>query len=651
LYINSNQYKSYYSGLLKLKTICFYLFSISLYKDSNILKRNRIFQKKGTFHPWRWVNFLAFFDAIALLSNCCQLEVEGRVAYNSVYLTSRKIEYLHMQNHKPLLISMCFLLILASCSTVVNGGTTRAADNLSTQPETTQIEVSASATPFQPVEEPDSIYFAPSVPQAWIQDVGKLKVTQDSNEADLILDLPGRSENNTPLAQFTRIYALVAPFNTVTDGLSLVELRSTWSTGTSSLAGFSKLYMTDATYKLLVILWGQPFEPAVSIFDNQNLYVELWKVTDALAIIPFEDIEPRYKVLKLDGISPIDRPMDVKNYGLTVTYSLSGSETVAKLIQPEIEQLKAAIPATNRDETKMTVVMMTGTTALARVTLKKIELNGYDYPVDLVKNWFLSADLRHVSNEVSFMEGCKYVDAFTMQFCSKPDQIKVLENIGVNVVESTGNHMNDYPGDAFAQTLQMYKDRGWLSFGGGINAEAARQPAITEVNGNKIAFIGCNPVGFTTAWATDTKAGAAKCDYEWLNKKIAELKSQGYVVIVTYQAWEIDRQMYDEYYRKTFKDAAAAGADIVQGSQAHVPMGFEFVNNSLIHYGLGNFLFDQMEPHNIREFYDRHIIYNGKYISTELLTATLTDWSRPVPMNEKDRQSFLDEIFTVSRMR
>lgn len=580
-----------------------------------------------------------------------QLEVEGRVAYNSVYQTSRKIKYPRMQKHKRSLIALFLTLLLASCSNAVTGEVNPTSIGvLSTQSESTPTAVLPSATPFQPEKEPDSIYFAPSVPQEWIQDVSNLKVTQDSSDADLILDLPGRSDVSQ-FAQFTRVYAVAAPFNTVTDGLTLVELRSIWSNGTPSLAGASKLYLTDTTYNLLTILWGQPFEAAVNVLNNQDLSVELWKVTDALAIIPFEDIEPRFKVLRVDGISPIDRPMDVENYGLAINYYLSGSEEAERLLQPEIEQLKGTIPTTNRDESKMTVVMMTGTTALARVTLKKIELNGYEYPIDMVKNWFLSADLRHVSNEVSFMEGCEYVDAYIMQFCSKPDQIKVLENIGVNVVESTGNHMNDFPGDAFAQTLQMYKDRGWLSFGGGFNAEEAKQPAVTEVNRNKIAFIGCNPVGFTTAWATDTKAGAAKCDYDWLNQMIAELKSNGYVVIVTYQADEIDRQMYDEVYRKPFKDAANAGADIVQGSQSHVPMGFEFVNNSLIHYGLGNFLFDQMEPHNIREFYDRHIIYNGKYISTELLTATLTDWSRPVPMNDKDRQSFLDELFTASQMR
>lgn len=559
-----------------------------------------------------------------------------------------------MHTSKKSFFAFCFTLILVSCTSVINGETTATVINSATPPAEISTENStiftATPTPFQPEPKPESIYFAPTVPQEWIQGVGNLKVTQDVNEADLILDLPGRADVTT-FAQFRRIYAVAVPFDTVLDDITLVELQALWSFGTPSVAGFQQMIVNVVTYKILGQLWGPPHDSTIKIVDQLELANELWKTTNTLAILPFEQIEPRQKIIRVDGISPIDRPMDVDNYGLTVTFNLAGSAEAEKLLHPEIDQLKSLIPATNRDESKMAVVIMTGTTALARVTLKKIELNGYEYPIDMVKNWFLSADLRHVSNEVSFMEGCQYVDAYTMQFCSKPDQIKVLENIGVNVVESTGNHLNDYPGDWFAKTLEMYQERGWINYGGGVNEEAALQPANTEVNGNKIAFIGCNPVGFETAWATDTRAGSANCDYEWMNQKISELKSQGYVVITTFQAWEIDRQMYDEYYRKIFKDAAVAGADIVQGSQAHVPMGFEFINNSLIHYGLGNFLFDQMEPHNIREFYDRHIIYNGKYISTELLTATLTDWSRPVPMNVQDRQIFLAELFDASGMR
>lgn len=519
-------------------------------------------------------------------------------------------------------------------------------------PLTASADATFTPTPFQPSDKSKLIYWSPEVPKEWIQSFANLTATDDPAQADLSLSVTPAQNGMEHFGSFQRVYAVGAPFPTVLDNLSLTQLKKIWMGKTDSNDTFSSLVMTEETKMVFTALWGEPDSSSVKTTWPDQLVTEVWNSTSALALIPFEDIVPRLKILNIDGINPLQRPMNAANYGLTVTFELSGKPGTAETLKEEIEAINAVLPATNREESKMAIVITTGTTALARVTLKKIELNGYDYPVEMVKDWFLNADLRHVSNEVSFREGCEYTDPYTMQFCSRPNQIKVLENLGINVVESTGNHLNDYDlGKSFTKTLKMYEERGWLNFGGGIDAEAAKQPAVTEVNGNKIAFIGCNPVGFETDWATDQNAGSAKCDYPWFYQKIAELKAQGYIVIATYQFTEIDRMMYDEYYRTTFKDAAKAGADIVQGSQSHVPMGMEFVNDSLIHYGLGNFLFDQMEPQNLPEFYDRHIMYNGKYINTQLLTATLTDWSRPVPMEEDDRQTFLQEIFNASHMR
>ena len=72
-----------------------------------------------------------------------------------------------------------------------------------------------------------------------------------------------------------------------------------------------------------------------------------------------------------------------------------------------------------------------------------------------------------------------------------------------------------------------------------------------------------------------------------------------------------------------------AGADIVQGSQAHQPQNFEFYENGFIHYGTGNLFFDQYNfPGCDRAFIDRHVIYNGKYINTELITIKFVDYAR-----------------------
>jgi poly-gamma-glutamate synthesis protein (capsule biosynthesis protein) len=75
----------------------------------------------------------------------------------------------------------------------------------------------------------------------------------------------------------------------------------------------------------------------------------------------------------------------------------------------------------------------------------------------------------------------------------------------------------------------------------------------------------------------------------------------------------------------------------------------EFHQGSFIHYGLGNLFFDQMHSLAYRqEFLDRHVFYDGRHISTELLTAMLEDFSQPRPMSTQEREQFLERIFEAS---
>ena len=97
-----------------------------------------------------------------------------------------------------------------------------------------------------------------------------------------------------------------------------------------------------------------------------------------------------------------------------------------------------------------------------------------------------------------------------------------------------------------------------------------------------------------------------------------------------------------------FRRMADAGALIVSGSQAHTPQAMEFYNGSFIHYGLGNLFFDQMVDFARPEFIDRHVFYDGRYISTELLTAILEDYAKPRPMTPEERAKLLTDIFAAS---
>jgi poly-gamma-glutamate synthesis protein (capsule biosynthesis protein) len=295
---------------------------------------------------------------------------------------------------------------------------------------------------------------------------------------------------------------------------------------------------------------------------------------------------------------------------------------------------------------------MTGVTAMTRATADKMETKGISYPGEEVKETFLAADLLHISNEIPFNPDCPTPDPYTesLRMCSDPKYIGLLEEIGTDIVELTGNHFQDFGSEATLFTLNMYDERGWEYFGGGRNQEEAKRPTLITHNGNRLAFIGCNPAGPDFAWATDGSPGAAWCDYDYMTGEITRLRGEGYLPIVTFQHYEsyhldpVLEQMGD------FQTMADAGAVIVSGSQSHVPQYMEFSGDTLLHYGLGNLFFDQMfnsiaGTDTRKEFVDRHVFYNGQYISTELLTYMLEDYARPREMENWEREELLLDVF------
>lgn len=487
------------------------------------------------------------------------------------------------------------------------------------------------------------VLFSDSVPEALRARVRDLDIPFN---ASMRLDVTKPGEEGG--MRFRWVYALVAPFPTVTDGVTFDELRAAWNGETPhASSSLPPLLMAESTLRAFEAIWGEPASGFARSADESRLLETAWNES-AWAIIPFESLEPKWKVLTIDGQSPIRKDFDIAAYPLAVEFTLQ---------PPEILQ-SSNIPSSNHDPSKLTTIIMTGVTALVRATAVTMELKGATYPGEKMRDIFREADILHVSNEIPFFTGCPYPkpDASgPLVFCSDPKYMDLLLDIGTDVVELTGNHFADYGPNAMYETLDIYRAHNLPYFGGGQDLQDSLEPALFEVNDNKIAFIGCNkPDVNRFPTATDYQPGAAPCDFPYLQHKIAELKSQGYVVISTFQ-WN---ESYDynpaPEQRSDFRSMADAGASIVSGSQAHYAQIMEFYDGAFIHYGLGNLFFDQMGdqswmPPGIRRlFFDRYVIYNGKLVSIELITALLEDYSRPRIMNEEERASFLQEYFYYS---
>ena len=477
---------------------------------------------------------------------------------------------------------------------------------------------------------PEKMRSSMHIPEEWV-------ILDEESQA-------GRKITTLPeVALSTWIYALAAPFPTITDEIKAEELKLFWTAGRLFTGGPQSLLVDKSTLGVLASIWGEP-SSRVRVVPSKQLLDEAWQEKHDWAILPFEYLEPRWKCITLDGQNPLRKDFNPENYPLTINFGISGSEING-------EEVSALLPETNRRADHLTTVILTGVTALVRGTAAYMENFGMDYPARDIGPWLREADILHISNEVAFAKNCPSPSNWDgLKFCSQARYIQLLESIGTDVVDLSGDHFADWGPEAMLFSLDLYRQRGWPVYGGGDNIEEAKKPALFKHNGNKIAFLGCNAkeIGYSTAGKNTP--GAVHCDDDWLLPAIRSVKAQGYLPIVTFQ--------HDEYYEfiarpqlsADFKAAAGAGAVIVSGSQAHQPHTFAFTNNgAFLHFGLGNLFFDQVFSMDATDqaFIDRHVFYEGKYIGTELLTIQFVNYALARPMSQSERERLLEVIYNT----
>jgi poly-gamma-glutamate synthesis protein (capsule biosynthesis protein) len=439
-----------------------------------------------------------------------------------------------------------------------------------------------------------------------------------------------------PLADW--LYVAAAPFATVQDGTTFAELSAAWRSGSG------RLVLDEETAAAFTALWGPP-AATTAIVPPADLTTRLWAARPAQTILPFNRLTPDLKVLRLDNQSPLDRIFTLAASPLVVPITVQGeSEAVGRFLA------HWPGPAANYDPGRLTRVAMTGVTALARATAYQMELGGITAPGAAVGPVLTAADIAHASNEVAFAPDCPYPNPIGDPiFCSRDSYLALLQSIGIDVVELTGNHVNDWGADNLVHSIELYEAAGMATFGGGRTLAEAERPALFEHNGNRIAFIGCNPVGPAGAWATELGAGSRPCDYPALFAQIQDLRQQDYVVIATLQYWEFYHYPPTAQQQADFRAVAAAGAAAVSGSQGHHAQGFDFHAGAFLHYGLGNLFFDQMDQPGTRQsFIDTYVIYDGRLISVELFTGLIENYCCPRVMTDSERAELLQTVFQAS---
>ena len=443
------------------------------------------------------------------------------------------------------------------------------------------------------------------------------------------------------------VFAAVAPFPTVSDSIYREGIRQSWL-GLCSAGRCQKIFIPKRWTKALTALFGEtPASENIEAIADKNLLERTWRAANTVAIVPFDELDPRWKVLGLtldDGsvVNPFSPDFEPESYPLTLRFR-------ARELKPDGCGAGLKL-ASNRDPKRLTTVTLTGTTAISRRLAYQVENDGVEAIVAGIAETLKKSDFVHVSNEASFFADCPSGVPLRQdpKFCSRPAYFKALTAVGTNIVELTGNHNLDWGPQPFLDSLGLFRRAGMKTYGGGSTLQEALKPLHIRHHGNHLVFLGCNPVGPAGAWATETSPGAAPCDYPKLIRTVKNLAALGYLPIVTFQQVEYDYHSVPTIQAASFYNLAEAGAVIVSGSQAHIPQGFAFIGRRFMHFGLGNFLFDQTSKIERDSFVDRHYFYNGKYLGVAIETIRRGDDMKISFLSGSERAELLKTVFNYS---
>lgn len=369
--------------------------------------------------------------------------------------------------------------------------------------------------------------------------------------------------------------------------------------------------------------------------STDELLLKLKEDDNNIAFLDFKDLDFRFKILKLDD----DYYLDSNSASLSANFYLDVKENVSDYIITVISK-NIDLGDSSWDRDKLVKINMAGVVAMSRGLALLTDRSGdYGYAARNIGEFLADADLTHISNEASFVPGCNVYSG--MVFCSRPEYMEVLQLSGVDIVELTGNHNNDFGAQYSAASIQMYEEAGMRYFGGGLNNEDASEILYENVNNSTIAFLGYNyydSIYPSVAIASEIRSGANYYSEEKLERDIKKAKEKADIIIVTFQfqeCWSYPESdvIYPVCYRplespdqkKVFRMAIDLGADIVVGSQAHQPQTYELYEDGIIFYGTGNLFFDQYMWIGTRQgMVLSHYIYDGVHIQSKI-TPIYTD--------------------------
>lgn len=239
-------------------------------------------------------------------------------------------------------------------------------------------------------------------------------------------------------------------------------------------------------------------------------------------------------------------------------------------------------------------VLLTGDINLGRLTGQKILEGDNNYAFEYLNEYLQKYDITfgNLESQLADLGGETQSPTNEYTFAGPPGGADGLKEAGFDIVSTANNHMWDYGKDALFETMDNLTKAGVKYVGSSKETTTLYQPVITEVNGQKIAWLATTLLlnGYEKAGADQYVAMA---EMDKLIPAVESAKQQADWVIVSLHGGIEYRSIPTKEQTDIAHQLVDAGADIVVGHHSHIMEGVEKYKNGLIFYSLGNFAFWQ----------------------------------------------------------
>lgn len=262
------------------------------------------------------------------------------------------------------------------------------------------------------------------------------------------------------------------------------------------------------------------------------------------------------------------------------------------------------------------------------------------------------ADILMVNNEFSYSQRGAPLPDKTFAFRSRPENVNLLHEMGVDIVSLANNHVYDWGEDALFDTLDTLEGAGIPYVGAGRNLDEAAAPYYYEINGRTIAFISATQVERNenpdTRGATEVTAGTFRCFTEEEFSRLldvieeADRKADLTVVYIHWGTENTDELHWAQEWQAP--EIVKAGADLIVGDHPHCLQPIDYIDGVPVFYSLGNFWFNSkiLDTGLLKVTYDE----TGK-LRCRFLPAKQHDCRTDLMMGE-EKQRILDYLQCIS---